>query len=565
MFLSTEMLQASRGLIPAKLVLKNAAVLNVFTREWLLQDVAVWDDRIIGVGRYEGREEIDLTGKYLVPGFFDAHVHIESSMLTPAAFAAEILPFGTTTILADPHEIANVSGMKGIRWLLAAVKELPLNGYVMLPSCVPATEFDDSGARLEAQDLLQFREDPSVLGLGEFMNVAGVCAAEEKALAKLEAFQDKVIDGHAPGLLGKDLQAYLLAGVRTDHECSEPEEALEQLRSGMNLMVRRGSGAKNGEALISTLLDSRIPTERVCFCTDDKHVEDIRREGHISSNIREAIHLGMDSAEAYVMASYHAARMYGLSHLGAVAPGYQADLVVLDDLDEVSVEQVYWKGTLVSRQGERPAVGKQSVPEFLLDTVHLQPVSAEQLQLSCPDGMAHVAQVIPHQILTKHKVCQVPCADGKFQPNRQFQKATVVERHRGTGKVGVGVVEGFSLHGAIASTVAHDSHNLIAVGDNDQDILLAIQALEKARGGYCLVRAGKLLEILPLPVCGLLTQEPTDQVEKILENMKKLCLEMGMSKEMDPFQTLSFLSLPVLPEIRITDRGVFDSVEYRYL
>ncbi len=565
MFLSTEMLQASRGLIPAKLVLKNAAVLNVFTREWLLQDVAVWDDRIIGVGRYEGREEIDLTGKYLVPGFFDAHVHIESSMLTPAAFAAEILPFGTTTILADPHEIANVSGMKGIRWLLAAVKELPLNGYVMLPSCVPATEFDDSGARLEAEDLLQFREDPSVLGLGEFMNVAGVCAAEEKALAKLEAFQDKVIDGHAPGLLGKDLQAYLLAGVRTDHECSEPEEALEQLRSGMNLMVRRGSGAKNGEALISTLLDSRIPTERVCFCTDDKHVEDIRREGHISSNIREAIHLGMDPAEAYAMASYHAARMYGLSHLGAVAPGYQADLVVLDDLDEVSVEQVYWKGTLVSRQGERPAVGKQSVPKFLLDTVHLQPVSAEQLQLPCPDGMAHVARVIPHQILTKHKVCQVPCADGKFQPNRQFQKAAVVERHRGTGKVGVGVVEGFSLHGAIASTVAHDSHNLIAVGDNDQDILLAIQTLEKARGGYCLVREGKLLEILPLPVCGLLTQEPTDQVEKILENMKKLCLEMGMSKEMDPFQTLSFLSLPVLPEIRITDRGVFDSVEYRYL
>ena len=265
------------------------------------------------------------------------------------------------------------------------------------------------------------------------------------------------------------------------------------------------------------------------------------------------------------MASYHAARMYGLSHLGAVAPGYQADLVVLDDLDEVSVEQVYWKGTLVSRQGERPAVGKQSVPEFLLETVHLQPVSAEQLQLSCPDGMAHVAQVIPHQILTKHKVCQVPCADGKFQPNRQFQKAAVVERHRGTGKVGVGVVEGFSLHGAIASTVAHDSHNLIALGDNDQDILLAIQALEKARGGYCLMREGKLLEILPLPVCGLLTQEPTDQVEKILENMKKLCLEMGMSKEMDPFQTLSFLSLPVLPEIRITDRGVFDSVKYRYL
>ena len=307
MFSSTEMLQASRGKIPAKLVLKNAVVLNVFTKEWLTQDVAVWDDRIIGVGRYEGREEIDLTGKYLVPGFFDAHVHIESSMLTPAAFAAEILPFGTTTILADPHKLANVSGEKGIRWLLEEIKRLPLNGYVMLPSCVPATELDDSGARLEAEDLLPLREDPSVLGLGEFMNVSGVCAGEEKALAKLRAFQDRVIDGHAPGLLGKDLQAYLLAGVSTDHECSEPEEALEQLRSGMNLMIRRGSGAKNGETLISTLLDSRVSAERVCFCTDDKHVEDIRREGHISSNIREAIHLGMDPAEAYAMASFNAA------------------------------------------------------------------------------------------------------------------------------------------------------------------------------------------------------------------------------------------------------------------
>ena len=565
MFLSLEMLRASRGLIPAKLVLKNAAMLNVFTKEWITQDVALWDDRIIGVGSYKGREEIDLTGKYLTPGFFDAHVHIESSMLTPAAFAAEILPFGTTTILADPHEIANVSGTEGIRWLLEAVKELPLNGYVMLPSCVPATEFDDSGARLEAEDLLPFIEDPSVLGLGEFMNIAGICAGEESVIAKLKAFQNKIIDGHAPGLTGKDLQAYLLAGVSTDHECSEPEEALEQLRSGMNLMIRRGSGAKNGEALISTLLDSRLSTERVCFCTDDKHVEDIRREGHISGNIREAIRLGMDTAEAYAMASYHAARMYGLSHLGAIGPGYQADLVVLDDLDEVSVEQVYWKGKLVSRRGERPAENKRTVPEFLLDTVHIQPVEPEQLRLPCPDGTAHVAQVIPHQILTKHKVCQVPCAAGEFQPNRQFQKAAVVERHHRSGKVGVGVVEGFSLHGAIASTVSHDSHNLIVVGDNDRDMLLAIQELEKAKGGYCLARDRNILAVLPLPVCGLLTQEPTDQVQETLAHMKKLCLQMGMSGEMDPFQTLSFLSLPVLPEIRITDRGMFDSVEYRYL
>lgn len=565
MSITLEMMQASRGLIPAKLVLKNASVLNVFTREWITQDVALWDDKIIGVGSYQGREEIDLTGKYLVPGFFDAHVHIESSMLTPAAFAAEILPFGTTTIIADPHEIANVSGKKGIEWLLGAVKELPLNGYVMLPSCVPATEFDDSGARLEAKDLLRFAGDPSVLGLGEFMDVAGVCNGNADVFAKLSAFQDRIVDGHAPGLVGKDLQAYLLAGITTDHECSEPEEALEQLRSGMNLMVRRGSGAKNGEVLISTLLDSHISTDRVCFCTDDKHVEDIRREGHISSNIREAIHLGMAPEEAYSMASYHAARMYRLPHLGAIGPGYQADLVVLSDVEEVSVTAVYWKGRLVSGPEKKPLAEKKPVPEFLLDTVHIRPVSREQLRLSCPDGTAHVAQVVPGQILTRHKVCRVPCIDGEFKANQQFQKVAVVERHHGSGKIGVGVVEGFHLHGAIASTVSHDSHNLIVAGDNDRDMLLAIEALEKAGGGYCLTQNGKILEVLPLPVCGLISEENTEQVQRVLSDMKRLCLLMGMDEDLDPFQTLSFLSLPVLPEIRITDRGIFDSVESRYI
>ncbi len=565
MSVTLEMMQASRGLIPAKLVLKNASVLNVFTREWLVQDVALWDDKIIGVGSYQGREEIDLTGKYLVPGFFDAHVHIESSMLTPAAFAAEILPFGTTTIIADPHEIANVSGTKGIQWLLDSMKGLPLNGYVMLPSCVPATEFDDSGARLEAKDLLRLSEDSAVLGLGEMMNVAGVCDGDAGVFAKLNAFQDKIVDGHAPGLVGKDLQAYLLAGIATDHECSEPEEALEQLRSGMNLMVRRGSGAKNGEVLISTLLDSHISTGRVCFCTDDKHVEDIRREGHISSNIREAIHLGMAPEEAYCMASYHAARMYRLPHLGAVGPGYQADLVVLSDPEEVSVTAVYWRGRLVSGQGIKPLAEKKPVPGFLLDTVHIQPVGREQLRLSCPHGTAHVAQVVPGQILTRHKVCRVPCAHGEFKADQQFQKVAVVERHHGSGKVGVGVAEGFHLHGAIASTVSHDSHNLIVVGDNDLDMLLAIQALEKAKGGYCLTQNGKILEALPLPVCGLISEENTEQVQQVLRDMKRLCLLMGMDEDMDPFQTLSFLSLPVLPEIRITDRGIFDAVESRYL
>lgn len=565
MSVTLEMMQASRGLIPAKLVLKNASVLNVFTREWITQDVALWDDKIIGVGDYQGREEIDLTGKYVVPGFFDAHVHIESSMLTPAAFAAEILPFGTTTIIADPHEIANVSGVKGIQWLLETVKKLPLNGYVMLPSCVPATEFDDSGARLEAEDLLRFAGNSAVLGLGELMNVAGVCDGDAGVFAKLNGFQDKIIDGHAPGLVGKDLQAYLLAGITTDHECSEPEEALEQLRSGMNLMVRRGSGAKNGEVLISTLLDSHISTDRVCFCTDDKHVEDIRREGHISSNIREAIRLGMAPEEAYCMASYHAARMYRLPQLGAIGPGYQADLVVLSDPEEVSVSAVYWKGKQVSGQGIKPVMEKKPVPEFLLDTVRIQPVGKEQLRLSCPHGTAHVAQVVPGQILTRHKVCRVPCAHGEFKANQQFQKVAVAERHHGSGKVGVGVVEGFYLHGAIASTVSHDSHNLIVAGDNDLDMLLAIQALEKAKGGYCLTQNGKILEVLPLPVCGLISEESTEQVQRILSEMKRLCLLMGMDDDLDPFQTLSFLSLPVLPEIRITDRGIFDAVEFRYL
>ena len=558
-------INAAAGREPSDLVLKNATYVNVFSNELCHADIAVAEGLIVGMGQYSGTVEEDCTGKIVLPGFLDAHIHLESSLVSPKEFVKAVLPHGTTTVITDPHEIANVMGTDGIEYMLQATEGLPVDVRFMLPSCVPATEFDDSGARLEAKDLLRLSEDSAVLGLGEMMNVAGVCDGDAGVFAKLNAFQDKIVDGHAPGLVGKDLQAYLLAGIATDHECSEPEEALEQLRSGMNLMVRRGSGAKNGEVLISTLLDSHISTGRVCFCTDDKHVEDIRREGHISSNIREAIHLGMAPEEAYCMASYHAARMYRLPHLGAVGPGYQADLVVLSDPEEVSVTAVYWRGRLVSGQGIKPLAEKKPVPGFLLDTVHIQPVGREQLRLSCPHGTAHVAQVVPGQILTRHKVCRVPCAHGEFKADQQFQKVAVVERHHGSGKVGVGVAEGFHLHGAIASTVSHDSHNLIVVGDNDLDMLLAIQALEKAKGGYCLTQNGKILEALPLPVCGLISEENTEQVQQVLRDMKRLCLLMGMDEDMDPFQTLSFLSLPVLPEIRITDRGIFDAVESRYL
>ncbi len=569
---NVRLLETARGIRPAEKVFHGAEVLNVFTGEWRVEDVAVSDGVVVGVGYYEGEEVIDCRGKALVPGFIDAHLHVESSMLTPAAMAAEVLPSGTTALIADPHEVANVCGLAGVRYMLDAARELPLSLFVMLPSCVPATKWDEGGAVLGAQELCALREAPQVLGLGEVMDFPAVCAGEPGILAKLEAFDGRVIDGHAPLLSGGGLQAYRLAGIDTDHECSCGEEALEKLRAGFAVLVREGSAAHNLETILTAVLEAGVGTQRLAFCTDDKHIEDIRRDGHIRHNVREAIRLGIPAADAYRMGSWNAAQIYGLRGYGAVAPGYRADLVVLDDKDEVAVRAVYTGGVCRWEAGRPiPPLAGIPVPAALKDTVHVRPagggpLNEGSLALPAPgDGVLPVIELIPRQINTCRRDLAVPRRGGYFQAGGDFLKAAVLERHHATGRIGLGVVKGLGLRGTAASTVAHDSHNLIVLGDRDEDMLLAVQELERCGGGYTLVRDGKVLATLPLPVAGLMSDRPAGEVNACLSRMSALSREMGVPEWHDPFQTMSFLSLPVIPELRLTDRGIFDVGEQRYL
>ena len=560
-------LRAARGERRADLVFKGGRVLNVFTGEWILEDVAVCGDLIVGVGEYEGDTEIDCRGRSIVPGFIDAHLHVESTMLTPPALAREVLPSGTTTLIADPHEIANVAGLPGLRYFLDAAAELPCRMRVMLPSCVPATPWDKGGAILDAAALRTLREHPLVLGLGEMMDFPGVCAGEPAVMEKLQAFDGRVIDGHAPQLTGRALQAYRLAGVETDHECSTGEEALEKLRAGFAVLVREGSAAHNLTAILSAVREAGVGYDRLAFCTDDKHIEDIRRDGHIRHNIRLAMALGVEPADAYRMASWNAARLYRLRRLGAVSAGYLADLVVLGDVREADVQAVYVGGALRwPRDPNPPVPAEEKGPELLFQTVKVGRMTGDRLRLRVPgDRMMPVIGVQPGQLTTAFLREPVPERDGCFFPGNGYLKAAVVDRHHASGRVGIGIVKGLGLRGTAASTVAHDSHNLIIVGDRDEDMLLAVRELQRCGGGYTLVRDGEVLATLPLPVAGLMSDRSADEVEAAQRRMSSLARGMGLPEGIDPFQTMSFLSLPVIPSLRLTDRGVFDVEGRRYL
>lgn len=570
--MNRRLLETAQGKRPAERVFRDAEVLNVFTGEWRREDVAVSDGVIVGVGRYNGEEVVDCRGKALVPGFIDAHLHVESTMLPPSAMVAEVLPSGTTALIADPHEIANVAGLDGIRFMLEQARSLPLRLFVMLPSCVPATRWEQGGAVLDADALRSLMDEPGILGLGEMMDFPAVCAGEPEVLAKLEAFSGRMIDGHAPLLSGGALQAYRLAGIDTDHECSDGAEALEKLRAGFAVLVREGSAAHNLETILTAVKEAGLGYDRLAFCTDDKHIEDIRRDGHIRHNIREAIRLGVPAAEAYRMASWNAARIYGLRDCGAVAAGYRADLVLLDDAEEVTVRAVYTGGVCRwerdGRCGESPA--SAAVPASLMHMVRIgeektEKPTSQRFALPVPaDGRLPVIELIPRQINTRRRLAEVPQKDGFFTAGDGYLKAAVLERHHATGRVGLGAVYGLGLRGTAASTVAHDSHNLIVLGDRDEDMALAVRELERCGGGYTLVRDGKVLATLPLPIAGLMADRPADEVNEILHRMSALAREMGVPDCYDPFQTMSFLSLPVIPELRLTDRGVFDVEEQRY-
>ncbi|MGI6069207.1 MAG: adenine deaminase [Blautia sp.] len=546
--------QAARGLKEADLVLKNGNVVNVFTKEVYPADIAIVDGVIVGVGTYIGKQELDFSGRYICPGFIDSHLHLESTLVTPKELIHQAAQCGTTTFIVDPHESANVAGLSGIDYILEQTKQVPANVYVMMPSCVPSTAVDDNGCCLTADMMAPYLENPRILGLGEVMDHISVIEGEEQMHQKLELFAHKIRDGHAPGLNGADLSAYALAGIATDHECTDYEYAMEERRRGMTILIREGSAAKNLEAIVTGLVRDHMDTSGFCFCTDDKHIEEIRKDGHINFNVKKAVSLGMEVKEAICMATIHAAKCYGLQHLGAIAPGYQADLVILDSLEELNVLEVFHKGIPVEKDAKITVL---PCAEHLKNTVHLNSFFKDQLKLKRTDGKMHVIQMLDGQILTEDLLEEVPGGE-YFEADQTYKKIAVIERHKGTGKVGVGIVKGFGIQGgAIASSVSHDSHNIIVVGDNDEDMETAVRELIRVQGGYTVVEGGAVFETLALPIMGLISDAGYETVNETLSRMIEKANQMGVSENMEPFITLSFMALPVIPKLRILPRGLY--------
>ncbi|RHO88257.1 adenine deaminase [Ruminococcus sp. AF41-9] len=559
--------QMARGLEKAELVFKNGRVFSSGTGEFIEGNVAVADGIVIGVGTYEGETEIDLDGKVICPGFIDSHLHLESTLVTPGELVRQAAQCGTTTFIVDPHESANVSGTDGIDYILDQTEDAPANVYVMMPSCVPATHVDDNGCTLTAGKMKGYLDHPRILGLGEVMDAPSVINGSIAMHEKLRLFQDRVKDGHAPFLAPGDLAAYVLGGIDTDHECVDYEYAMAEARNGMQVLIREGSAARNLDAIVKGIVEHHTDTSSFCFCTDDKHIEEIRKEGHINYNVKRAVQLGLPVEKALQMATIQPARCYGLYQLGMIAPGRQADFVILDNVTDLNVVDVYHCGKRVIRDEK---VEVKPCPPHLKNTVHVSGFSEERLKLKHPGGKAHVIQMLEKQIVTSDVVEEVPwkVLDGEkyFVPDGEYQKIAVIERHKNTGKMGVGIVKGYGIRGgAIASSVSHDSHNIIVVGDNDRDMALAVKEMMRTQGGYTLVRDGEIYGTLPLPVMGLMSDAGYESVNEALAKMIPKAHEMGVKDGFDPFITLSFMALPVIPEIRITPRGIYLVKEDRML
>lgn len=545
----------------ADLVLKNAKYLNVFSNEFLCGDIAVANGLIAGVGKYDGKTEIDVSGKLVLPGFIDAHIHLESSMVTPAEFAKAVVAHGTTTVITDPHEITNVMGIDGVEYMIQASQNLPIDVHFMMPSCVPATEIDESGAELDCKDIDLYLDNKKVLGLAEMMNYVGVINGDKNVLSKIVTSQvhHKKIDGHAPELSGNDLNAYIAAGVYSDHECSTFENALEKLRKGQFIMIREGTAAHNLKALMPLLTQQYY--SRCMFATDDKHPSDLLYGGHIDYIVKQALKNGADPIVALKTATHHAARYFLLNNKGAIASGYLADIVVVDNLEDFNVETVFKCGKLVF-DGEVKDFSAPTVDEKLaekcFDTFHLDSVTPSSFKV---DGKLGLIGLVGGELLTRN----LGTAD-KIDVENDILKIACIERHKGTNHIGVGYVKGYSLKsGAVATSVAHDSHNIITVGCNDDDIAVAVNAIKDSKGGIAVVENGKIKALLELPIAGLMSDEPLTTVNEKLENAKLSAYELGADKSIDPFMTLSFLSLPVIPSLRITTKGVFDAENWKML
>ena len=564
-----EQVAAATGSKKAELVLKNAQIVNVFTQSVETGDIAIEGGYIVGIGNYEGITEKDLGGAYVCPGFLDGHIHIESSMTSPGEFERAVVPHGTIAVITDPHEIANVAGTAGIRFMMQSAQKLDLDVYFMLPSCVPATDLDESGAELLARDLEPFYADEKVLGLAEMMNAFGVTHGDKGCFEKLVQARSlkKAIDGHAPALSGKELNAYVTAGIRSDHECSDFEEAKEKFARGQWIMIRQGTAAKNLKALMGMFEDPYY--QRCLLVTDDKHPGDLIRIGHIDAIIREAVSMGADPIRAIRMGTLNAAAYFGLHDMGAVAPGYKADLAVFDDLRTLNVKQVYKGGKLVAENGkmlhqkEKNTDWSTEIKERVFHSFHRVPITVEELQLKETTGThQRVIDMVAHELITKERIeewKELPGVAPGVDISRDIVKLAAIERHKNTGHVGLGFLGKYGLKkGAVATSIGHDSHNLVIAGVTDEDMVLAGNRVIENGGGLAIALEGKVLADLPLPIGGLMADEPVEVVDEKLEHMKKLSVELGISEDIDAFMTLAFISLPVIPKLRLNTYGVID-------
>jgi adenine deaminase len=560
-----ELISVARGEIPADLLLKNARIVNTFIGEIEQANVAIYGDRIAGVGDYnKAKEIIDLQGGFVAPGLINGHTHIESSMLHPARYAQAVVPRGTLAVVTDLHEIANVCGSEGIKFVTDLARKLPLDMLFMAPSCVPATHLETSGARISSKEVKKIIAHPNIIGLGEMMNFPGVVSGDEEVLQKIGASKGKVIDGHAPGLTGKELNAYLSAGILSDHESTTLEEGEEKLRRGMYLMIREGSSEKNMDALLPLVTDNTY--KRCFFVVDDRNCSDLLQEGDIDAVVRKAISRGLEPVRAIQMATINTAEYFRLYDRGGIGPGYIANLITLTDLTKLEIDMVFYQGRLVARQG-KPLFSLPPVTLELRDTVRIKPIMGKSLKIAAVDKTYPVIEIIPGQIVTRKAVEKMKIVDGAVMPDmeRDILKLVVVERHKASGNIGVGLVKGFGLKkGALASSVAHDSHNIIAVGANDLDILKAIEEINRLQGGLVVCADLEILASLSLPIAGLLSPEPLEVVVSQHEEVERAAASLG-NLPPSPFALLSFLALPVIPELRLTDLGLVDVLKFKLL
>jgi len=558
------LIRAARGEINCDLLISNIRLVNLLAGEIYPTEVAIQAGYIVGFGDYTADTQVDGQGAYLAPGLIDGHVHIESSLLAPVEFANAVVPHGTTTLICDPHEIVNVSGAAGLEFMLTSSADLPLDIFFMLPSCVPATDLETAGARLKATDLQEWIDHPRVLGLGELMNYPGVLMRDPEVMAKMRIGRSRLIDGHAPLVTGRDLSAYISAGIGSDHESTALAEAREKLRKGMFLMIREGSAARNLETLLP--LVNHLNARGCGFVTDDRHPDFLMDHGHIDSMVRTSLSRGLDPLLALSLGSLNTARHFGLQDRGAIAPGYRADLILFDDFENFNIRQVYHKGRLVAQEGQMIAPAS-SACQTTIASVNCPPVDIADLELRARSRRMQVIEIIPGQILTRKVICDATVVEGcaVSDPQRDIFKIAVIERHRATGNIGLGFVRGLGLrNGALGSTVAHDSHNIIVVGTNDKDMLTVIETIRNLQGGQVVVSQGEVLAALPLPIAGLMSTQPLAAVREMCDRLANAARQLGCGLE-NPFMTLSFLALPVIPELKITDRGLVDTAKFAHV